>query len=297
MKIDFFLLFIFFLHPLLLGQPEASFSKNKEKILNLTEELNKNLPLKQQGILYRDLAEAHYHDQELIRGYKAFLQALQCTSLSHEAPAMCEEEKKIYEEALLLYREEGGGNPICLSKKLCDHYALIGEEHPEYIHLNFLLSTAYANLGMYDRFFKEFYKGYPYFKETSLACKTQGILLIRLAQTSGLEEERVELRKEGIFKLERAVELDPNDSSLYKVLIYLAKEDKREACLIGYLEEVCRRRVKLSREEIYPYVKEAIFLHQPVLAEDLIDLWQTWYPYSRSIEAARKFLEQTKARG
>lgn len=241
-------------------------------------------------ILYQ-LALAYFRDQELDRAFKCFLSSIKHIPPVAEA-AVNPAEIEFYDAALQLYLAECGPDPIKTSKELLSSYEQIAHDHPEYIHLNFLLSTAYGNLGMYDLFFERFYKAYPGLAESFLAHKTQGILYLRLAQHEKEEKIRHSYREEAHLQLAHAIEKNPQDASLYKILIALAKEDNNEALETVYLQKLVAAAPKIPRGDIYLYVREAVALQEVEMAKKIVEVAKKHYEYSRAISEAEEFLKQ-----
>lgn len=252
----------------------------------------KNRSPKEQAYLHYHLAKAFFFDQELEQAFIHFIKALEIHPIERKYPLLSEEEKNVYEQAFLLYLAGIGKDPMMGSKKLLEEFETIQHDHPGYLHLEFLLSTAYANLEKYDLFFERFFSGYPYFADTYLAYKTKGILHLKLSQLSSNESIRKESKQAAKRELEQALVKNPQDSSLYKILLFLAKEKKEEENMLSYLQQILLYEVAIPRGDIFFYVQESIALEQFQLAQQLIDLTKKYYPYSRAIALAQELLDK-----
>ena len=243
-----------------------------------------------------ELALAYYQDQEIDQAFSHFLEALKrapkCAHIS-----MQEEESLLYQRALQDYLTCAGGGPIHMAKELLQEYAEIADKNPHFLHLNFLIATAYANIGKYDDFFDRFYRGFPYLHETSLAFKTKGILYLRLSHHGKSREERAHYQREAVHYLALALDRNPQDSSLYKVLIFLAKDENNIELIRSYLRKIIENKIALPRSDIYIYVQEAATLGELELGQKIIDQARALYEYSRAVSDAQEYLNQHVNKG
>lgn len=285
--------FIFLFFSLSSCYAADSFEEIKKEIQRCLDKLGEKTTAQEKSQIYYQLAMAYAYDQEVNKAFHAFLDALECQSPS-EAAVLCEEEASHYGEALDYYLSGCGVDPVRTAKELIQRYGNLGKLHKEYYHLNFLLATAYANLGMYDLFFERFYPLYPQMQDSFLASKTQGILYFRLSQN----ESDTQLRRKNLAKavnhLHLALEKNPQDGSLYKTLIFLAKEEESDALVLSYLQKLVDHRPKVARGDIYLYVREAVALEEYELAQEIINSARTLYEYSRAITEAQDYLNQHK---
>lgn len=240
--------------------------------------------------LHYDLALAYFHDQEIDKAFRHFLLALK-EAEAKEMPKIEEVEKNRYDEALAYYLDQSGSNPICVASELVKRYADVDEGN---IELRLLIATAYANLGQYDLFFKHFYDTYPYLKDSFLAYKIQGILYLRLSHHSRLAEQRHAFQQEALDYLSKALDLCPNDASLYKVLMFLAKNEKNDSLIQSCLQKMADNRAPIARGDIYLYVRESVRLGEYEVGQKIIDHASLLYDYSRAIAAAQDYLNQHK---
>jgi tetratricopeptide (TPR) repeat protein len=253
----------------------------KEEIASLEKTLKTE---KDKGAVYLKLALAHFKDQEQDKAFENFL-----LSLDHAPKKRVEitdEEKKLYEEALELYLDPG--DPHETATLLLNRFEKELALHPSYSHLHLLISSAYGNKGDFERFFKYFYENYD--PSHFLAYKTKGILLLRLASHENSLELREKKKKEALQLLEKALESNSLDPSLYRLLYVSAKERDEKREMIGYLEKLAKNRVKIARGDIFFYVKECVDLEQRDLAESVLQLAKETYHYSRAISQAEDYL-------
>ncbi len=290
MKVKYILVLLPFLT--ITGRAE-SFEEVKEKISCYHSQLNEELPETERGGIHYQLAQAYFCDQETDRAFHHFLSALKMAP-RRETVSMGEEEQKLFDEAIGLYEIQVGGDPVKSAEIMIGRYEEIALAHEEYLHLNMLIGVAYANLGKYDLFFEKFYHSYPNLSDTFLAAKTEGILYLRLSQHGTSPEERHSLEEEAFRSLDLALEKNPRDSNLYKVLIFFAKEKNNDQLILTYLQKMVKSDAPIPRGDIYLYVREAVALGKVKLGQEIIDRASTIYEYSRAITAAQEYLNQHK---
>ena len=265
----------------------------KQTILSKKHALQKASSEHEKAPIFYDLARAYYEDQEIAQAFIHFLEALKRV----DKTASCsieQEEKNIYEPALSNYLSHVGRSPEEAAKELLDSYGEIAAAHTDYFHLNFLIATAYANLGIYDEFFERFYRGYPYLYDSFLAYKTQGILYLRLSQLSSSMEQRKSFQQQASHLLNKALERNARDASLYKVLVLLAKDHKDDTLVRTYLQGMVTHEISIPRGDVYFYVKEAVALGEWEICQAIIDQARALYNYSRAVSAAQEYFNQNK---
>lgn len=265
----------------------SSFGEIKDEILRLESAL-KDADTSE---LHYKLARAFYFDQEIDKAFHHFLAALEKTETLNPRP-LSEEENILYTQALDEYLAKGGEDPYQLAKEILAKYGQKADENRDFLHLNFLMSTAYGNLGDYETFFERFYAAYPYLKSSFLAYKTQGILYLKLSTHGRLEEERRSCQKKALHYLTFALDQNPKDAGLYKVLTVLAKNEQADALLLSYLEKMVEYDVRIPRGDIYLYVREAVALEKYELGQQIIDRAKSMYDFSRALSAAQDYLNQ-----
>ncbi len=265
----------------------------KEKIAKEISFLKQASSLQEKSSIFFRLAMAYCQDQELDKAFLSFLESLK--SASHgQIPKVQDDEKQLYDEAFHYYLAQASNDPQKTAQELIEKYGEVAKRHPDYLYLNFLLSTAFANNGNYSLFFEHFYAGYTKLWDTFLAYKTQGILYLRLSQRSAATEQKRCYQKEAERFLNLALERNGHDSSVYKILIGLAKEDKNEALVLSYLQKMVQAAPALPRGDIFLYVREAVALEEYELGQEIIDQARQQYEMSRVIAAAQDYLDQHK---
>ena len=265
----------------------------KQTILAKQNALQMASSEREKSQIFYELARAYCQDQEIEQAFCHFLEALKRADKLPPC-VMSESEKNIYESALDEYLANAGTDPGRAAQELLDHYGEKAENHSEYLYLNFLIATAYANLGKYDAFFERFFRAYPYLSDTFLAYKTQGILYLRLSQRSACMDERQAFQREAFECLTSALERSPQDASLYKVLVFLAKDEENDAQVRVYLKGIVANKTPVPRGDIYLYVREAVALGEWGIGQAIIDQARALYDYSRAVSAAQEYLNQNK---
>lgn len=281
---------IFFLFPFILFPLEGGI---KEQIAQEEAFLLKARSPEEKCEAFFHLACAYFEDQELDKAFLNFLQSLKY-SPRHPPCSMTEPEKKLFTDAYRTYVDRSSSDPFKTAGELLEKYESQIKEHPDFLHMHFLLSTAYGNLGKYGLFFEHFFRGYPYLWDSYLAYKTQGILYLRLSQREKSLEGRVRLQKEAAQFLNLALQKEAKDASLYKILIALAKEEKNSSLILAYLQKMVREGVQIPRSDIFLYVKEAVALDEYELGQEMIDHGRCLYEVSRVLTAAQEYLDQHK---
>jgi tetratricopeptide (TPR) repeat protein len=261
----------------------------KGVIAEKQQALSKATSEEQRSQIFYELALAYYQDQELDRAFSSFLEALKSV-VKLTPPEMGPEEGLHFQNALADYLAQGGADPAQIAEGLLQKYGQIAEQNPHFLHLNFLIATAYANLGQFDNFFSRFYRGYPYLHDTFLAYKTQGILYLRLSHHGKASAERRGFQQEAFHHLRLALTRNPQDASIYKVLIFLAKEENNASLIHSYLQQIVKNQVVLPRSDVYLYVREAVALQAFELGQEMIDQARSHYEYSRAIAEAQQYL-------
>lgn len=288
----FFLLFFPFALTAL--ESASSFGEVKAEIEALQNNL-KTAAAAEKSRLHFQLAKALYFDQEVDKSFHHFLIALE-TVEPLPTPKLEEEETLLYQEALNEYLLNGGNDPMQLAKEMLAKYGKKADENRHFLYLNFLMSTAFANLGAYDSFFDRFYAAYPYLSDSFIAYKTQGILYLRLSQHGRSTAEKHSYQEKALHFLSLALERNPKDASLYKVLILLAKDASKEECndslVLSYLQKMVESGSHIPRGDVYLYVREAVALGEYELAQEIIDKARALYEFSRALSAAQDYLNQ-----
>lgn len=235
-----------------------------------------------------ELALDSFREQEIDTAFIHYLKALDELNVQ-KAPKMCPEEKKLFAAALDTYLEGAGSDPVRVARQLLDTY---GDADPSWLHLQFVLSAAYANLGEFGAFFSRFYAAYPFMKEHFLAKKTRGILYLRLASRTPDVQAKNSYTQEAFCAFTEALAKNPKDASVYKVLIFLAKDEKNRPLVRSYLQKMVHASARIARGDIERYVHEACGMGEMELAQQIIDLARMQYTFSRALIAAQEYVNQ-----
>jgi tetratricopeptide (TPR) repeat protein len=283
MKSLFIFYFIFFPFCLCAGDQIKEMLAEKQKALSIA------VSDQEKSTLNFELATLFYKDQEIDKAFIHFLEALKW--LPKEAVSSKEEKDVEYQTALADYLAQAGKDPIDAAEMLLKKYGTCAENKKA---LNFLLATAYGNLGQYETFFVRFYQGYPYFYDTFLTHKTQGILYMRLFHHGKTTEEREYYEQMACQHLNLALQRNPLDASLYKIMIFHAKKEKNNTLVYDYMKKMVKHKVVASRSDILFYVQEAVALRDFTLGQSIIDIAKSHYEYSRALATAQEYLNQQR---
>ena len=256
----------------------VAFDGLKEEIAKCESLLEQN-PTDAQ--LHYKLARSYFYDQEIDASFKHFLYALDYSE--PKEPSSFDS----CQDALDFYLSQSGADPIAVATNMLKRY---NEKNSK--ELGFILSIAYANIGDYDSFFSLFFEGYPHLCDSFLAHKTRGILSLRVMQGERDPKTLAQYREKALHHLTLALEQNKCDAALYKVLIFLAKDEKNDVLVSNYLHKMVENQVQVARADIYLYVREAIALDESVLAKQILDQAKKYYEYSRAITAAEEYLNQ-----
>jgi tetratricopeptide (TPR) repeat protein len=215
--------------------------------------------------------------------------------LENSSPSLSEvemtaEEKKLYDDALLLYLDPREKDKEQMSMKIRDRYAGTWRLHQDYAHLGYLVAIAYANLGDFSEFFEIFYKSYQKIPHHFLSYKTQGLLHIKLYDLARTPVEKEKERKLVFQSFKKAKSLYPNDSTLYKMEIAFSK-DKEEALEMS-LKEIIDKDIVIPRADLSFYFDLLLAHGKDELAQEFLVKAKKWYPYSRTLDAASEMIKQ-----
>jgi hypothetical protein len=154
------------------------------------------------------------------------------------------------------------------------------------------ISTAYLNKEEYGPFFEHFYLAYPYFKDSYLSFRAQGILWVRLASMVSTQEQKQYYLERGIDLLQRSLQVCSKDCSVFEMLVEIAKNEENDLLLISTLETLVESKNRIPRRCIYLFVREAIRLERVEIAQKIIDRAKELYEYCKTTTAAELYLKQ-----
>lgn len=235
------------------------------------------------------LAITLYKDQEHEQSFSMFLEALEET-LNHASSQITPEEQNLYTEGLELYLHRHGMTSWEIAAKIRQNYAETIKQHPDYHLLGFLVAAAYANLEQFEQFFELFYHSYRYFPNHYMAYKTKAVLHAKLLERARSAAEREKQRLEIFNNLSSAVKLNPQDTTLYKMIIAAASDERKEKIVNAYLNKMMDEDIIVPRSDIIFYVEQAVKSKQADLAQSFINKVRIWYPTSRIIDHAQQYI-------
>lgn len=243
------------------------------------------------GYAQTQLAIAYYKDQEHEKAFKTFLEALENVKVG-EPIELSDEEASLYEAALKIYLDHAGLTPDETAQKIAAQFGQIYEKKPEFYRLGYILAVGKANLGLYDQFFDEFYKVYIHHPQHFLAFKAKAALHIKLFDRAKTDAQRQEQRKGIISNAQQAALLQPDDSSLYRMILAFTPDESKAAVLSTYLNKIIDQNIVVSRIDVPYYVEIAIAFDQYELAQKFLNKAREWYAYSRVINVAQGHLDE-----
>lgn len=245
----------------------------------------------QKSRLLVDLALAYERDQDLEKAFKVYLEALDMT-VPKKPLTVTPEEQKLYDEALATYLgHNSGAGALETGKQILEQYGPLLEKKPDNYLLGFLIAAAYANFGLFDHFFEQFYESYQRYPDSHMALRTKAVLHIKLYEKARLATERESQRK-AIFELaNKAVQVNPNDSSLYKLMMTFSLENEKPRVVKESIEKLIAQDVQVPRADILFYVSAAMETKQKELAQQFLDKAKSWYPYSRVMNSAQELIK------
>ncbi len=246
--------------------------------------------IEQKSALLEQLALLYLKDQDQERAFAAFLQSLGYIS-PQQLAKQPENATSAYERALAIYLEAHGEATTQSAKKIIDEFGPIVQEQAAPQPLGFLVAIAYANLFRYEEFCNFFYRTYVAFPEHYLAYKTKAILHVKLMERKNSEAERKIQRAAVLSNLEQAQERQPNDTTLYKLLISFSSLEERGVQVQRCINAILSQNVQIPRTDLMFYVQEAVDIKAYALAQQFVDRAHQWYPNSRIVESAQSFLK------
>ncbi len=269
---------------------DESTSSTKEQIAAYQQEILQASPDKQ-SCLKLQLAIAYLRDQEQEKAFQTFLSSLEGAPLKYATSSA--EEKALYEEALKTYLDQSNVSIAETAETILNKYGPVITAHPTYTSLKLIVAIAKANLSLFEAFFVDFYDAYQYHPDHHLSYKTKAILHIKLFERAKTQEEKEQHRAQILELVNKSMDRYPADRSLYKMAIAFAPDgaSRREA-VVKLIGRIIDQNIMIPRCDILFYVKQAVAVHQPELAQRLIDKAREWYQYSKAIEQAQDYVNQ-----
>ncbi len=249
-------------------------------------ELNALIAKKQEAALYLQLAVCYLQDQQEEEALKTFITCLE-KSYSKQNKVMSVREEASFKELLGLY--------LANSKELDQKLEAIVKAHPDYTHVQFILASQAANAKRYEPFFYLFYQSYCSYPDSHMSHKTQGVIASLLMQRVKSPEEKDLWRKKAISSFMNASKLCPEDTGLYRMIIYTSSESDRKPLVQFVINEIIEKNSKIPRSEIPFFINAALMVDEIELATSLLDKAKTWYEYSRIIQDMQDEIANRKA--
>jgi hypothetical protein len=273
-------------------QAKRAFDHGRYKeAIELTQKLIAGAPQEKKAGYLVKLAMAEYKDQEHGKAIETYLSALDSTPKPKDPYKPIKEDARLYKEALSLYLNPRERDSKIIALKIHDVYAGILRLHPDYVDLGFIVATSYANLDRFEEFFQVFYASYLRNPDHYLAYKTRAILWIKLFERAKTTEEKNLDRKRIEEALQQAKQRYPLDSSLYRLQIAYAPSEEKREILMKNLNEIIESSIVIPRSELSFFFDQLFAYGEEGMAKKLLEKARGWYPYSRTLDAAKEMLE------
>lgn len=265
----------------------------KSAISYLRSHLSSDSVIRQNQLV--EIAKIYLKDQEIEKGLETFLEALSI-KISHPLKKVSSEEKGYFDEIYGFYLDQGYSDARTVSKQILEKYESIIKEHPEYTMLSFFIANSYANFGNYLEFVNEFFKAYKDHSDHYLVERTQGVIHIKLLDYSRTEEERDQHRQQAFRHFQAALKKAPKDITLYRLSLALCPKNEKSFFIHESFDQVISHNIPLARNDIYPFIIEAVAFKCYEDAQKLVEKAKEWYPYSRAVVKAENYLAYSLAR-
>lgn len=246
------------------------------------------------GPLKVKLAIAYYNDQDQEKAFKTYLEALDQTKAIATSDSSTPEDQLIFDKALKIYMDHTPSVAGVSAQKIYKEFAPELTAHPDNYLLGFIVAAAYANLNKFDDFFDTFYHSYRVYPDHWLAYKTKAVLHIKLLERARTAQEREAQKKMILANTLKAIDKNPHDTSLYKLMMAYSPEEEKEKMITTYLNKIINNNIVIPRTEIAFYVQQAVSVRQYDLAQRIIDKGHEWYQYSQMLNAAQQYLDKHK---
>jgi tetratricopeptide (TPR) repeat protein len=302
LKIVLFILMTFY-SALLLANPvdeqveqaDEAYKKGLFKeALTLYEKALKIAAKEQKGDILAKSAPAFFKDQQQEKALEIFLEAIDFAIIQPTTPPK-EEETKVFQEALSLYLDHQSLSASEIAQKIKEKYSSTFSDQPDYHLLGYILSLAYANLGLYPEFFQTFYNSYRYDPNHYLAYKTRAILHIKLFERAPIGLAREQQRQNIYSNVKKAIDRYPNDGTLYRILVAFAPSEKKREAVTCALKIIIDKNIVISRTDILFFIEESAKQGEVELAQQFLNKVKEWYPFSRIVNAAQQQLDRFKS--
>ncbi|MDF2576883.1 MAG: hypothetical protein K0S74_367 [Chlamydiales bacterium] len=245
--------------------------------------------------MHLTLAGCYYRDQAIDKAFLNFLKALDYSPCPEADYDFSEKERILVEQAQEVYFSQTFSNSNEIALQIIADYSSALEDNPNFYTLSYLIAASHANLGNYEKFFEMFYKAYNQTQDYFLAPKAKGVIYTKLQERARASADRKQYHELAKANLKMALDKNPKDPALYRMLVSLTPDAERKEALHCYLQQMMNQQVAIPRADIYFYVYQSAVNGEFGLAQKVIDSARQSYQYSRSIDAAQDFLNQVIA--
>lgn len=243
--------------------------------------------------LIKQLAIYYLKDQNHEKAFESFLTSLDAVCIDEPPENETQEEIDLYNQALAMYLNIHASAKE-MSEQIIKQYDPLLKKYPNAWHLEYLMALAYANLELYEEFFNHFFHSYRYDPEHFFAYKTKAILHIKLMERKRYDADRNREREAALQNFERALMKEPQDATLYKLLITFSFPETKKNQALRYLNKIVEENIIISRSEIMFFVQAAVDAKDNALAQRFIDKARGWYQQSKIVTAAQHYLDSHK---
>ncbi len=255
----------------------------KEAIDEYTSLISKHSE-KRSDILLKQ-AVCYVKDQELERGLKTFLEAIESApkKRSFLPPS------KNYKKALEIYLSQSEESPTKVARKIQEDFL---DNYKNEADLGFILAASHALLGDYPAFMTTFYSSYVKNSEHYMGDRTFGMVYLKLVKFAKSLDDKNKLREQGFNAFQTALRKNPKDAILFRLTLLLTNQSEKSNLLKENLNIILKEDTMLARVDLFPYVQEALLCGYEDLAEQLIQKARVCYPVSRSLDATQKYFDE-----
>ncbi|MEI8364992.1 MAG: hypothetical protein WCF65_01115 [Parachlamydiaceae bacterium] len=260
--------------------------RNYKKAIAIQRETIAKATPKEKGELTYSLVLLYLKDQDQENAFQTFLEVLdqpQNSLRKNSTGNPCDQQ--LYEQALAIYLDTSSPSPQATAQRLLDKLGLMTQKDPL---LDYFVAISYANLGRYDLFIHYFHCAYQSYPDHYLAFKTKAILHIKLLERRRSEGERQVQREAISDNLMQAMQREPNDTTIYRMLIGFSQTEKKRERLRLCLNKILNDNIIIPRGDILFYVQEALDVGETALAHQFVCRSSEWYPQSRIVSEAVK---------
>lgn len=249
--------------------------------------------LPKESRIQEKLAELYFLDQNQNKSIEIFLDILN-SPVNNPESVITPEEQPLYDAAYQKYSNNQSGPLPENLQEIIEAYAPQIKAHPDYTLLSYIVALAYANMGIFQEFYPLFYQAYIHHPRHYLVEKTKAILNLKLFESAAIPAEKAVYRERAAQHLKQAINLYPQDVTLYKMVIALSSEPEKGEVIEYAINQIISQDIAVPRHDILFYVAQAADAKLNLLAQKFIDKAKIWYPYSRAINNAQEYLDQKR---